>query len=80
MTRMKIKEMIQQGDWNSDKFSGLKRKLLERLDISEQEMGEQDLLKSIERQLKDIPKQDMLKSIEQKLEEILLKGLQDRKD
>ena len=28
MTRMKIKEMIQQGDWNYDEFSELKPKLL----------------------------------------------------
>ena len=38
MTRMKIKEMIQQGDWNYDEFSELRPKLLERLSISEQDM------------------------------------------
>ena len=60
MTRATIKEMIQQGDWNTDEFSGLKRKLLVKLNISEQDMREQDLLKSIERQLREL--QNQLKS------------------
>ena len=65
MTRAKIKELIKEGEWNSDELSKLKHKLLNKLNIHEQD--EQDILF---KQKLDVLKDDLEKSIKQQLEDI----------
>jgi|SRR6266540_4313226 len=65
--RKKIKELIKEGNWNSDELSRLKHKLLKKLNIHEQDMLEQDILL---KQKLDNLKDELQKSIKQKLEDI----------
>ncbi len=66
-TRKKVKELIKEGDWNSDELSRLKHKLLKKLNIHEQDMHEQDILL---KQKLDNLKDELQKSIKQQLEDI----------
>ena len=62
---MKIKELIQEGDWDSDEFLELKHKLLKKLNIPipEQDILEQDILLN---QKLDNLKDDLQNSIRQR--------------
>ena len=50
-TRRKIKELIKEGEWNSDEFSEIKQILLNKLNI--QNISEQELLLDMFKQMFD---------------------------
>jgi len=59
--------LIDEGDWSSDRLPTLKRKLLKKLNIKEQDTLEQDIL--FKQKLDDL-KGDLEKLMKQQLEDI----------